>query len=30
MHRYATAPRTTFYQLVEEARSGGGTLDSAE
>jgi len=30
MHRYATAPRTTFDELVEEARSGGVTLDSAE
>ena len=30
MHRYATAPRPTFEQLVEEARTGGVTLDEAE
>ena len=29
MHRYATAPRTTFEELVEEAREGGVTLDGA-
>ena len=30
MHRYATAPRTTFDELIEEARDGGVTLDGAE
>ena len=29
MHRYATAPRSTFEELVEEVRRGGVTLDGA-
>ena len=29
MHRYATAPRSTFEELFEQARSGTFKLDAA-